>query len=398
MSIDGQEGSRGDGGREFRSQERRRDALLYALAGAVFLIGLVLYLGIHARSVAEAGLKQATQEALKISVRVVAPVPTAADQELVLPGNTQAFITAPINARTNGYLEEWYFDIGARVKRGALLAKIATPEIDQQLQQARADLKSAEANLAIAKITAERWQALVANGAVSRQETDRAATNLRAARASVDSSGANVRRLENLQAFQKVYAPFDGVITARNTDTGALIDAGASGQGRELFQLADTRIIRVYVAVPEVDAQAVPPNAEALLTLDEFPGESFHGKVVRNANAIDPASRTLRTEVDVDNQDGRLMPGAYALVHLKLPKEVRSVTIPANTLLFRSEGLRVGVVRSGQAELVPVKIGRDYGASVEVVAGLDATDAVIVDPPDSLISGTPVQVNQQAPR
>ncbi|HME71315.1 MAG TPA: efflux RND transporter periplasmic adaptor subunit [Myxococcota bacterium] len=395
MVTEGEEGSGGEGGGKAPPKQRRRDVKLYLVVGAVVVIGLALYFGVHARSAAEARLKQATQDAARIAVTVVTPVATAADQELVLPGNTQAFITAPINARTNGYLEEWFFDIGARVKRGALLAKIATPEVDQQLQQARADLKSAEANLAIAKITAERWQALVANGAVSRQETDQASTNLRAARAAVDSSSANVRRLENLQSFQKVYAPFDGVITARNTDTGALIDAGASGQGRELFQLADIRTIRVYVAVPEVYAQSVQPNAEALLMLDEFPGESFHGKIVRNSNAIDPASRTLLTEVDVDNQDGRLMPGAYALVHLKLPKEVRSVTIPANTLLFRSEGLRVGVVRNGHAELVPIKIGRDYGATVEVVAGLEPTDAVIVDPPDSLISGTPVQTSPQ---
>jgi RND family efflux transporter MFP subunit len=367
---------------------------LYLLAGAVVIVGLGIYFGVHARSAAEARLKQATQDALRITVNVVSPVPTAPDQEIVLPGNTQAFVTAPINARTNGYLEHWYFDIGAHVKRGDLLAKIATPEVDQQLQQARADLKSAEANLAIAKITAGRWQALVENGAVSRQETDQTATNLRAAKAAVDSNTANVRRLENLQSFETVYAPFDGVITARNTDIGALIDAGSSGQGRQLFQLADIRTIRVYVAVPEVHAQAVQQAAEALLTLDQFPGQVFHGTVTRNSNAIDPASRTLLTEVDVDNQDGRLMPGAYAFVHLKLPKQIRSVTIPANTLLFRSEGLTVGIVHNGQAELVPVRIGRDYGATVEVVAGLEPTDSVIVDPPDSLVSGTPVQTTR----
>jgi RND family efflux transporter MFP subunit len=391
--TDGEEGPREESQGIGPPARRRRDARLYFVMGAVVVVGLVLYFGVHARSAAEVRLKQATQDALRIAVRVVTPVPTVADQELVLPGNTQAFITAPIYARTNGYLEEWYFDIGARVKQGALLARIATPEVDEQLKQARADLKSAEASLAIAKITAERWQALVANGAVSRQETDQTSTNLRAAKAAVDSSTANVRRLENLQSFETVYAPFAGVITARNTDIGALIDAGASGRARELFQLADVRTIRVYVAVPEVYAQAVQPNAEALLTLDEFPGESFHGTIARNANAIDPASRTLLTEVDIDNRDGRLMPGAYSLVHLKLPKGIRSVTIPANTLLFRSEGLQVGVVRNGQAELLPVKIGRDYGATVEVVAGLEATDAVIVDPPDSLITGTPVQVH-----
>jgi RND family efflux transporter MFP subunit len=390
-----EEGPRGAGGGKDPLEPRRRDVRLYLVIGAVVVIGLGLYFGVHARSAAGARLKQATQDALRVTVTVVAPAPAAPERELILPGNTQAFITAPIHARTNGYLEHWYFDIGARVKQGDLLARIATPEVDQQLQQARADLKSAEANLAIAKITAERWQALVANGAVSRQETDQASTNLRAARAAVDSSRANVRRLENLQSFETVYAPFDGVVTARNTDIGALIDAGAGVQGKELFQMADIRTIRVYVAVPEVYAQAVQAGAEAVLTLDEFPGEVFHGSVARNSNAIDPASRTLLTEVDVDNRDGRLMPGAYALVHLKLPKEIRSVTIPANTLLFRSEGLRVGVVRNGQAELVPVKIGRDYGATVEVVAGLEPTDEVIVDPPDSLISGTPVKTNQQ---
>jgi RND family efflux transporter MFP subunit len=395
---DGKEGSREERGTSASRVGRRRDTRLYLVGGAVAVIGLGLYFGVHARSAAEARLSQATQEALRISVDVVTPVPTAAERELVLPGSTQAFITAPINARTNGYLEEWYFDIGARVKQGTLLAKIATPEVDQQLEQARADLKSAEASLAIAEITAGRWKALVENGAVSRQETDQASSNLRSARAAVASSQANVRRLEHLQAFQKVYAPFDGVITARNTDIGALIDAGAGGQGRELFRLADIRTIRVYVAVPEVYAQSVRTDADALLTLDEFPGESFHGKIVRNSNAIDPASRTLLTEVDVDNQDGRLMPGAYALVHLKLPREVQSFTIPANTLLFRSEGLRVGVVRNGQVELVPVKLGRDYGATVEVVAGLGPTDSVIVDPPDSLISGTLVRTNQPRSR
>jgi len=389
--VEGEERPRGEGGGKVSLQTRPRDPRLYLVAAVVLLVGLGLYFGIHARSAAEARLRQATQDAARISVSVVTPVPTAPEQELVLPGSTQAFITAPIYARTNGYVEAWYFDIGARVKRGALLAKLATPEVDQQLQQAQADLKSAEASLAIAKITAERWEALVANGAVSRQETDQASTNLRSAKAAVASNEANVRRLENLQAFQNVYAPFDGVITARNTDIGALIDAGSAGQGRELFQLADIRTIRVYVAVPEVYAQSIQTGAQAVLTLDEFPGQDFHGKIVRNSNAIDPASRTLLTEIEVDNQDGRLMPGAYALVHLKLSKEGRSVTVPAATLLFRSEGLRVGVVRDGQAQLVPVKLGRDYGSTVEVIAGLEPTDSVIVDPPDSLISGTPVQ-------
>lgn len=360
---------------------------------AFVVVVLVLYSGIHSRVAAESRLKLRTQEAAIPTVAVVFPKEGAPTEEIVLPGTTQAFIDAPIYARTNGYLKHWYFDIGAHVKKGQLLAEIETPEIDQQLQQARADLDTTQANLSLAKITAARWQDLVSTGSVSQQETDQAISNLSAVKAAAESAAANVRRLEELQSFEKIYAPFDGIITARNTDIGALIDAGASTQPKELFHMAAIRTLRVYVAVPEVYSRAARASAPAGLTLDEFPEQTFRGTLVRNANAIDLSSRTLLVEVDVDNPTGQLLPGAYVFVHLKLPDETRSVTVPSNTLIFRKEGLQVGLVRNGKAELVPVKISHDYGNSVEIVSGLQPTDSVIVDPSDSLVNGMPVRTS-----
>jgi len=370
---------------------KRRTAILLTTA-VLAALALMIYSGIHSRVAAESGLKQRTEEAAIPTVAVVFPQKGAPTQEIVLPGNTQAFSDAPIYARTSGYLKRWYFDIGAHVQRGQLLAEIETPEVDRQLEQARADLENAQANLNIAKITATRWQDLVSDGSVSQQETDQAVSNFSAVKAASESSAANVRRLEQLQSFEKIYAPFDGIITARNTDIGALIDAGASAQPRELFHIAAIRTLRVYVAVPEVYSRAARSGAPATLTLDEFPGQTFHGTLVRNANSIDIASRTLLVEVDVDNPTGQLLPGAYVFVHLKLPDETRSVTIPSNTLIFRKEGLQVGLVRNGKTELVPVTISRDYGNSVEIVSGLQPTDAVIVDPSDSLVAGMPVRL------
>jgi RND family efflux transporter MFP subunit len=370
---------------------RRRTAILVATAALALLV-LVIYSGIHSRAVAEARLEQRTEQAAIPTVAVVFPREGAPTQEIVLPGNTQAFSDSPIYARTSGYLKRWYFDIGAHVQKGQLLAEIETPEVDQQLLQARADLDTAQANLNIAKITASRWQDLVSTGSVSQQETDQAVSNLSAVKAAAESSSANVRRLEQLQSFERIYAPFDGIVTARNTDIGALIDAGASTQPRELFHMAAIRKLRLYVSVPEVYSRAARSGAPATLTLDEFPGQAFHGTLVRNANSIDVASRTLLVEVDVDNPTGQLLPGAYVFVHLKLPDETRSVTIPSNTLIFRKEGLQVGLVRNGKAELVPVKIGRDYGSTVEIVSGLQPPDAVIVDPSDSLVAGMPVRL------
>jgi RND family efflux transporter MFP subunit len=281
------------------------------------------------------------------------------------------------------------------VKKGQLLAVIDTPEVDQEFQQARAELETAKANAALAAVTAERYKSLTVSGAVTQEQIDTAVDDLNARNATVDSNASNVGRLQQLQSFEKVYAPFDGIITARDTDVGALIDAGVNEGAKELFHLADTEKLRVFVAVPEIYSRAAQPGAVASLTLDEFPGELFHGTVVRNSNAINLASRTLNVEVDVDNAAGKLLPGAYVFVHLKLPGQRQSVTVPSNTLLFRSEGLRVGLVHAGRVELQPITIGRDYGSSVEVVSGLQPSDEVILDPADSLTSATVVRVQGQ---
>ena len=378
-------------------------SLFVGLAVAALLLGVVIYLGIHQRAMAASNLGAATERAVIAAVNVVEPKSRAGLEEIVLPGTTQAFIDTPIFARTNGYLKQWYFDIGAHVEKGQLLAVIETPELDQQLDQSRANLKTAQANEELAEITATRWQNLLKTDSVSKQETDQAVQDLSARQATVESMIADVQRLEQLQSYERVYAPFSGVITARNTDIGALINSGAGGaQGlatvpQELFHMAAVNRLRIFVSVPEVDAEAAQNGAKVPLTLDEFPGETFQGTIVRNSDAIDLNSRTLNVEIDIDNRNGRIRPGAYVFVHLKPPdnskKATSSLTIPTNTLLFRSEGLRVGVVRGDHAELVPITIGRDYGSTVEVINGLKLTDQVIVNPSDSLTTGTPVRIN-----
>jgi RND family efflux transporter MFP subunit len=378
-------------------RERQMRWLAIALVAAFVGLGVVIYSGVHQRALAETRLGTATERAAIMAVDVVEPKSGAGPQEIVLPGYTQAFIDTPIYARTNGYLMHWYFDIGAHVQQGQLLAVIDTPEIDQQLDQARADLKTAQANEQLAEITAARWQNLLKTNSVSKQETDQAVQDLSARQATVLSMTANVHRLEQLQSFEKVYAPFTGVVTERNTDIGALINAGAGGAPQELFHMAAVNKLRVYVALPEVDESAAQNGAKTTLTLDEFPGETFQGTIVRNSDSINLASRTLNVEVDIDNPGDRIKTGAYVFVHFKIPQIARrtdqSFVIPANTLLFRAEGLRVGVVRGDHAELVPITIGRDYGSTVEVVAGLKPDDRIIVSPSDSLITGTPVRVN-----
>jgi RND family efflux transporter MFP subunit len=380
-----------------RPRSNRHLAFL-AIGVVAGVLGLGTVSGIRARSATDTTLKHAATDAAVLPVNVVSPQRGAPMLEIRLPGTTQAFTDAPIFARTNGYVKAWYFDIGAHVKQGQLLAVIETPEVDQQLQQARADLETAQANLRQAQITADRWQALLESDSVSKQETDVAVSALSAMKATVNSNVANVRRLEQLQGFQKIFAPFDGVITARNVDIGVLVNAGSTTtSGRELFHMTAIRTLRVFVAVPEIYSRAARAGTSATLTLDEYPGRSFHGTLVRTANAIDLTSRTLNVEVDVDNPGGELLPGAYVFVHLKLPAQVASVTVPANTLLFRAEGLQVAVVRNGEAQLVPVTIGRDYGATVEIRSGLQPTDQVIVSPSDSLTSGTRVRIeNAQA--
>jgi RND family efflux transporter MFP subunit len=364
-------------------------AVLVTAAGA---LAYAINRGVTTRVAAESSLARSTEEAAIPIVNVTHPKNGAPLEELILPGNTQAFSDTPIFARTNGYLKRWFFDIGAHVKRGALLAEIETPEIEKQLQQAHADLETAQANHHLAETTAARWQSLLESDSVSRQETDEKIADLSARKATVDSNASNVHRLEDLQSFQKVYAPFDGIVTARNTDVGALIDAGANSAGKELFHLAAIDTLRVFVAIPEVYSRAARPGATASLTLDEFPGRSFRGTLVRTSNSIDQAAHTLLTEVDVPNPDGQLLPGSYVFVHFRLPQTVRSVVVPSNTLLFRAEGLRVALVRDGRVQLESVKIGRDYGSTVEVIAGLQSSDTVVLDPADSLVSGEPVRI------
>src|ERR1700723_98295 len=367
---------------------KRRGLMVAGLA--ILIVGGAIVARFVLRAHAERVLARATLEAAVPSVNVIHPQAGAPNQEIALPGYTQAFTDTPVYARTSGYLKSWRVDIGARVKKGDLLAEIETPEVDQQLRQARADLATARANLNPAVITAERNENLLKPRSVSTQDRDNAAGALAADKAIVQSNEGNVARLEQLQSYEKVYAPFDGIITARNTDIGALIDAGANSPSKELFHLAAIDRLRIYVSVPERYARAAQPGATANITLDEFPGETFQGTLVRNANAIDLASRTLLLEVDVENPAGRLLPGAYTFVHLTLPTATQSLTLPSNALLFRQEGLQAAVVRNGHAQLVAVTIGRDYGEKVEILSGLQTSDAVITDPSDSLVSGTAV--------
>ncbi|MGO4209476.1 efflux RND transporter periplasmic adaptor subunit [Terriglobus sp. 2YAB30_2] len=367
---------------------------------AVALVAAVAW-GIHDRVHAESELKEETRISAIQTVHVVHASGAGGKdgQELILPGNAQAYTDTPIYARTGGYLRKWYADIGQHVKQGQLLAQIETPELDQQLQAAEADLKQAQANLDLAKTTNDRWQALVSKRAVSKQEADQAQSTLEARRSLMAASEANVRRLQQLQSFERVTAPFDGTITARNTDVGALITAagggsGATGSAQELFHLAAVGKLRVYVAVPEIYSSEIQDGMKVELTQDATPDQKFTGTVVRNSNAIDQSSRTLNVEVDVDNPQGKLMPGAYVFAHFRLVGKAHAVTLPSNALLFRSEGLRVGIVRDNHVQLVPIRIGRDFGSTVEITSGLNGDDAVILDPSDSLENGMEVKVAQ----
>ena len=384
-----------EGEQQQKSTARRSRVAVVIVAIAMLALGLGILRGIEGRRQAEATLAQTTREDAVPTVTILHPQPSAPDQELVLPGNVVAYTSAPIYARTDGYLKRWYFDIGAQVKQGDLLAEIEAPEVDEQLRKAEADLATARENTSLAAITAARREYLAKSQWVSAQDRDNAVTAYAADKAIEASRAADVSRLQTLQSYEKVYAPFDGVITARNTDIGHLINAGAGGTAAELFALAAIDQLRIYVSVPEADVPAVRVGETTKVLVNEFPGETFRGTVVRTDHAIDPQSRTLLVEVDVDNADRRLLPGAYAFVHFALPAAAHSVTIPADALLFRAEGLRVGVVRDGRAELVPIRIGRDYGDKVEVVSGLSAADTVIENPSDSLVSGTAVRVGSE---
>jgi RND family efflux transporter MFP subunit len=368
----------------------------------IFLVFMVLIVaaavlwGIASRRQANAQLTQETRDLAVPVVVVVHPKPGAPQQEITLPGDMQPFTDAPIYARTSGYLKRWYADIGARVKSGQLLAEIDAPEVDQQLQQARADLATAEANVHLAEITAARYKDLMKSDSVAQQDVDNATGNLDARRAAVDSSRSNVRRLEDLQSFQKIYAPFDGVITARNTDIGALIDPGSSGgSARELFHIAAVNQLRVYVNVPQTYSPFIKAGLHADLGMSELPGRRFQGTLVRDSGAIDTATRTLRTEIDVNNTSGELKPGSYVEVHLKLPTSVTTFTLPVNAIIFKSSGMQVATVRGGKSiALVSITPGRDFGNVIEVVAGLRADDSVVINPPDTLENGAAVQLAQ----
>ena len=368
-----------------------------AIVVSLAIVG-ALTSGILPRVTARTTLRKETAQLALPTVATVHPEHAAPADEVVLPANVQAFISAPIYARTNGYLKRWYADIGAHVKQGQLLAEIETPEVDQQLQQARADLATAQANLHLAEITANRYQDLLKTNSVSQQETDNATGALAADKATVQSSQANVSRLQQLQSFEKIYAPFDGVITARKTDIGDLIDAGASGGSKtDLFDIAQTDKLRVYVNVPEAYSQAAKPGLTANLMLAEFPGRPFQGRLVRTAESIDQASRTLLVEIDVVNPTGLLLTGSYAEVHLKLPAGSSSYVVPVNTLLFRKEGLRLAIVKDGKTALTPVTPGHDFGDRIEILGGLAGDESIIVNPPDSIVSGQPVRLAQPTP-
>lgn len=338
-------------------------------------------------------LAETTTEMAAPTVIALPPRPGAPITEFVLPGNVTAYTDSPIYARTSGYLTRWYYDIGARVKKGALLAEIATPELDQQLRQAEADLATAQATANNAHLQASRYTDLVTSDAVSRQDTDAFVNQAASTAASVRSAQANVQRLRELQSFEKVYAPFDGVITARNVDTGQLIDQGAA---RELFHMQALQVVRVYTNVPQLYTPAAKPGSKFDITFPEYPGRTFQGSLVRTSEAIDPVSRTLLVELDINNRKGEILPGSLAQVHFKTPVVNPTFVIPVSALIFRREGLQVAtVVGDNKAHLVPITIGQDDGATAQVIMGLTANDKVIQDPPDSIIEGE--KVNPQNP-
>src|SRR3989441_6158961 len=374
--------------------KRPRKIWLVAAISSIVVIGL-LASGIWSRVRARSALNKETAQVALSAVSVVSPTKTAPTDELILPGNVQPFISSPIYARTNGYLRKWYFDIGAHVKKGQLLAVIETPEVDQQLQQARSNLLTAQANLELAAITKTRYQSLLTKNAVSKQDVDNAVGTYNANKAIVEADKATVQQYTALVSFEKIYAPFDGVITARNTDIGDLINSGSSSTPKtDLFHIAQPEKLRVYVNVPEEYSQGIKVGMTADLNLSEFPGRKFQGTLVRTAEAINMRTRTLLIEIEVDNPKSTLLTGSYAEVHLKVPTQKSTFLLPVNTLLFRSEGLRVGVVQDGKVVLTAVTPGHDFGNQIEIVAGLKTGDQVIVNPPDSLVSGQQVQIVQ----
>lgn len=378
-----------------RSPQTSRVFLVF-LVIAVILVIIAVFLVFERKSQYQALAKE-TEASTIPTVAVVRPLAEAGDENLVLPGTLQAYVESPIYARTSGYLRRWYHDIGSRVSKGEGLADIDTPEVDQQLAQARADVGTAQANLHLAEITATRNLELLKTNAISKQEADNSTGDLAAKRAIVQSAEANVRRLQELKSFERVSAPFSGVITKRNVDIGTLVNSGNGGSAQQLFFLSQTDPIRVFVNVPESSAASMRPGIGAYLELTQYPGQKFEGKVVRTSGSIDLSTRTLNTEVDVPNKSGLLLPGGFAQVHLQVKATGQRLQVPVNSLLFRSEGLRAIVVDSNQrARLRPLVIGRDYGTTLEVLGGLNADDWIVLNPPDSLQDGQEVHVKQVA--
>ncbi len=373
-----------------------RFRLVLAALVALVIAAAVVTSGILPRLRARQALRRQTDIAAEPIVAILHPKRESPSEEVVLPGNIQAFIDAPIYARTSGYLKRWYFDIGAHVKQGQLLAEIESPEVDQQLLQAREDLGTAQANLKLSQITASRYLDLLKTDSVAKQDVDNAVQDETAKSTIVKSAQANIGRLEQLVSFEKLYAPFDGVVTARNTDIGQLIDSGSSGGStRELFHVAAIDKLRVFVDVPQVYSHASVPGIKVALTLPELPGRRFMGALVRTAHALDPATRTLMVEVDVVNSTGLLLPGAYVEAHFAIKSNGSTLIIPSTSLVFRREGLRVPIVINGnRAAMVPVTLGRDFGNTVEVLSGLSDDARVIANPPDSLIDGQIVRIVQ----
>src|SRR6266851_2731046 len=365
-------------------------AVVAILLVAGGIIALVLRLG------ERRALAKETEVLAVPSVIVIQPKLEPPQEELVLPSSLEAYTESPIYARTNGYLAHWYKDIGSRVQKGELLADIESPEIDQELMQARATRNQAEAQLNLAKTSAERWDTLRKMDAVAQQETDERSSGYTQAQAALASSTANVRRLEQLESFKHIYAPFSGIITKRNTDIGALINAGNSGTNQELFVVAQINPIRVYVDVPEIYAPSVRQGVSATIELPAFPGQHFFGSIVRSSDAIDLVTRTLRTEIDVPNHDGRLFPGSYAQVHFGVNVAAVRMLVPVNALLFRAEGPRAAIVGGdGKVHLKPVIIGRDYGTDVEILGGLEPAESIVLNPSDSLEEGQTVHVTKE---
>ena len=379
---------------ERHRQTRRKGYLLAAVLGFIFVV--IAVVGISMRLSESRALAKETEEIAVPTVDVVHPATEPPQSELQLPSTLQAYIEAPIYARTTGYLRRWYKDIGSKVNKGELLADIETPEVDQELLQSRAARDQAAAQLKLAQSSAKRWENLQKMDAVSQQETDERSSSYIQGEANLNAADANVRRLEQLESFKHIYAPFSGVITTRNTDVGSLVNAGNGGPTQQLFVIAQIDPIRIYVNVPEVDSPSIHKGVKVDIEVPALVGEHFTGSVVRTAEAIDPATRTLNTEIDVPNPKGQLLPGSYAQVHLVLKQQVQRLTVPSNALLFRAEGPRAAVVGAeSKVELKPVVIGRDFGNTVEIMSGIGPSDAVVISPSDSLEDGEVVRVAQR---